>query len=499
MSAQVSQAALLSWYLEDFRRFCALLEITAKDGSRVAFKLNRVQRLYCSDRTQRDAILKARQVGFTTLILALDVFRFLTVRGARVVIVCQSATDNAPVAMLAAIIKRFFASIRSAGIVLNFSVEKSREWAIKERDASLRIIVAGASEASAAKAGRSGTVTHLHATEVAFWEYADDTLNALLECVPGPEHGSSIIFESTPNGAAGYFYKQCRIAQTGESGYSLHFYPWFFHEEYAIPLEPGEIIEPRNDRERMLVGLGVTPEKLKWYRRKVAENGQDRTDQEYPSDPETCFLVSGRGFFEQAVTTRLIEKAGPPIERRDRDRIAIYQRASTEQKYVIGADPSEGGGGDPSGALVYNWKTAEHVATVFGQYPPWEFAKVLAALGAEYNNATIAVERNNHGHAVIQALQREHKYKKLYEHEDDKVGWPTNTVTRPVMLDLLEDSHRRGLWLTSDRHVLGQMRTFVVTDTGKAEAAPGEHDDLVMAAAIGWAVRQKKPPTYGMA
>jgi hypothetical protein len=82
-------------------------------------------------------------------------------------------------------------------------------------------------------------------------------------------------------------------------------------------------------------------------------------------------------------------------------------------------------------------------------------------------------------------------YSRVYRHADDKRGWPTNVVTRPVMLDALEDAHRRGLWSSPDAAVLGQMRKFVVGDTGKAEAARGEHDDLVIAAAIGWVVRQR--------
>jgi hypothetical protein len=64
------------------------------------------------------------------------------------------------------------------------------------------------------------------------------------------------------------------------------------------------------------------------------------------------------------------------------------------------------------------------------------------------------------------------------------------------MLDELEDSHRRGLWSSRDRRVLGQLRTFVVSDTGKPEATKGEHDDLVMAEAICWAVRQKPFSNY---
>lgn len=501
MTADVAQANLLAWYLEDFRRFCALLEISGKDGRRVPFKLNEIQRLYCKGKGQRDVILKARQVGFTTLVLALDVYKFLTVRGARVVIVCQSMTGNGPVKTLATTIKRFFQCIRNAGIALNFSTETGNEWAIAERDASLRIIVAGASEASAVKAGRSGTVTHLHATEVAFWEYADDTLNALLECVPGPEHGSSIIFESTPNGAAGYFYRQCKKAQNGQGGYKLHFYAWYEAKEYAIPLERGEVIEPENERERLLVAKGVTPEQLKWYRGKVADNGQDRTDQEYPSDAESCFLASGRTFFDQKVNTPLLERAEEPVEKAEGDLLWIYKHPEPGRGYVIGADVAEGVGKDDSAAPVLDWETGEHVATVLCEFvEPHDYALLLMRVGYLYNTALLAVERNNHGHSVIQTLNHPPPaedgslvgaYPCIYVGDDKKPGWLTSPITRPVMLDDLNNAHRKGFFVSTDARLLQQCKTFVIGTDGKPAAASGEKDDLVMGTAIAWQIRQR--------
>ncbi len=485
------RAEFLGWALGDFRRFCALIDIVPKDGRRRKFQLNAIQSAFCLDRTGRDVVLKPRQVGFTTLEQARDVFRFLTVRGARVVVTCQSTTDHTPAKLLSSNYRVMFDGLQRAGLNLKFRTQSSTEWALADRDAVLRIVGAGASEAAASKIGRAGTVDRLHLTETAFYEYADETLNALLECVPSRELGSEIVSESTPNGAAGVFYRQCRAAQTTASGYRLHFYPWFAAGEYAVALEPGEIIRPATEREQALVLRGVTPEQLKWYRQKVAEKGQSLTDQEYPSDPDTCFLVSGRCFFDQAVTSGLVEAATDPIERSDRDRISVWKRPEKGIEYLISADTSEGGGGDPSGAVMRIRETGEHVATISGQYTPWELARACAELGRKYNTALVAVERNNHGHAVLQALEREERYPNIYQHDDDKPGWPTNAVTRPTMLDALEDAHRKGLWASKDRAVLSQFRTFIVGPTGKAEAARGEHDDLVMAEAIGWAVRQR--------
>lgn len=476
--------------IDDFESFCRLVEIVPKSGPRIKLNWNEIQRKYCAERTQRDIVLKPRQVGFTTLEQARDIWHFLTVPGARVVVTCQSITDNSPAKLLATNYRVMFDALRKEGVKLDFRTETATEWVLSDRDASLRIIVAGASEAAASKKGRAGTITRLHLTETAFYEFADETLNALLECVPGVEHGSEIVSESTPNGAQGLFYRQCKAAEAGASGYKLHFFPWFMAGEYAVPIDPGERIEPRDEKEERLLAAGCKPEQLKWYRHKVVDKGPDRTDQEYPSDPETCFLVSGRGFFDDPTTSRLLAEATAlPVETRERSRVRIWKRPISGRDYILSVDTSEGGGLDPSGAMMIDRETGEHVATIDGMFTPWELAEKANALGLEYNTALLAVERNNHGHAVLQALQREHEYPNLYWHEDEKLGWLTSPVTRPVMLDALEDAHRKGFWKSPDRAVLQQFRTFVIKN-GKPQAANGEHDELVIVAAIGWAVRQ---------
>lgn len=481
----------LAWALERFERFAGIVDIIGKGGQRQKLRLNEIQRKYCLDRTQRDVVLKARQMGFTTLEQVRDIFYFLTVPGARVVVTCQSITGNGPARQLSQNFRVMFQSLERAGLGLKFRSESASEWILADRDSSLRIVEAGASEAAAAKKGRAGTISRLHLTETAYYEFADDTLNAMLECVPSAAHGSEIVDESTPNGANGFFYRQCKSAGIKASAYRLHFFPWHVASEYATPLSPGESIEPTTEREHLLVSRGVKPEQIKWYRAKVEDKGQEKTDQEYPSDPETCFLVSGRGFFEQSITARLLDRATAPIELRSRDRISIWKLPAPGRRYLIAADTSEGTGGDSSGAVVRDFETNELCAVLLGQFTPWQLAEALAALGTEYNGAIVAVERNNHGHSVLQALERERKYERIFKGPDFKNGWLTSSSTRPMMLDALEDAHRSGAWSSVCRNTLAQMRTFIVTSAGRAQAANGEHDDMVIAEAIWWAVRRK--------
>ena len=482
----------------NFRAFCELVRIAPKDprqGSKIPLRHNAIQDLFEVNRTGRDVVLKPRQIGFTTLEVARDLWTFVAKAGARVVIVCQSTSDGAPAKLISGILVLMIGALVEAGWPLKFRTEAWNEWVLDSGN-SLRIAVAGASETSASKKGRAGTITRLHLTETAFYEYAATTLNALYECVPGPETGSEIVSESTPNGAAGVFFEQCKSAQLGKTDFKFHFYPWHAHEEYRRELDPGE--ELALDAEEVeFTKLGVTLEQLKWRRVKIAEKGRAAFDQEYASDPETCFVVSGAGYFDTDRVSAIIATAETqkPLELRSHGQMRIYARPRPGARYVLPLDPSEGTGGDPAAGVMLDRATGEHVATIDGQFTPYQLAKAAAELATEYNEALVAPERNNHGHAVILALTKTDGvtpplYSEVYEHEDGHFGFPTNPATRPEILSDFEDAVRNGYATTPDAAVASQLRTFVLID-GKPQAANGSNDDLVMAYAIGWSVRQR--------
>jgi hypothetical protein len=493
-------------YEDDFLGFCSLLEIKPKDataGGRIPFRLTEIQAAYNEARTPRDVILKPRQVKITTIELARDLWYFLTKQGVGVRVICQSSTDHSMLNELSERLSVFFDALRSnAGLDIDFKSE-TRSSFVLHNGSSLQIVEAGASEKAAQKKVRGETVHRIHTTEIAFWEYAGQTLNAMLESIAGPEAGTEIVHESTANGAGGdeapkdmknvaggaYFYWLCQNAKKGSSGYTLHFFSWLREPEYRIELAEGEVVSPedqgdsqKRERERAIVALGATPAQLKWYRNKVANKGQGDTDQEYASDPRTCFLVSGRGFFDRTKVDGLMARARPPLRTVEIARpgaigtLKVWEEPEAGAVYIVAADTSEGTGGDSGAAKV--WRTGRfprHVATLWGQFKPGELAKESFNLGVSYNGAIIAVERNNHGHAFLFALALLVEAAEpagcpfIYIDQDKKPGWLTSQVSR-----------------TADADVLGEFRTFIVSKSGKPQAAGGAHDDLVITAAIAW-------------
>ena len=493
-------------YADDFYGFCDLLEIKPKEaggGGLIPFRLTRIQRAYCGARTARDVILKARQVKITSIELARDVWYFLTKRGVNVRVVCQSSTDNSMANELSERIGIIFAAVRkNAGLALEFASESRTSWVLPS-GSTLKIVAAGASEKAAQKKVRGETVHRLHTTELAFWEYAGLTLNAMLEAIAAPEFGTEVVHESTPNGAAGgergntkdapggaYFYWLCQDAKAGVGEHKFHFFSWLECEEYQADLDTDEVVEPETDRERVIAQRGATAEQLKWYRAKVLSKGQDDTDQEYASDPDTCFLVSGRQFFEKAVTDRMLVACTDPIATREVRRpgalgtVRVWAAPEYGASYVLALDPSEGSGGDASAGTLRERATARHMLTIHGQFQPHELAAEAAKIGLEYNGATIAVERNNHGHACLRALDAEQSYPDIFCDRDRKLGWLNVEASRTAALDALEQQHRAGTWTTLDATVVAELRTFVVNKHGRAEGARGANDDLVLAEAI---------------
>jgi hypothetical protein len=379
--------------------------------------------------------------------------------------------------------------LRQSGLQLEFGTDSESLWTLPRRDSRLQIIEAGASLAAAQKKGRGGTYSRVHITEAAFFEHPEATTNALFEGVPAIA-GTEIEVESTANGTGNWFHSLWLGASSGSNGFKPHFIPWFDDESCTTALEDDEVIEPNNEFEEQLVDAhDVRPDQLKWYRAKVALKGAELTRQEYPSDPITAFLTSGRAYFDREKLDAMAMNVRPPI-RESRDGLRIWAEPVSGKRYVIGVDPAEGLGedGDWSYASVWERETRTHVASLRNKLQANPFADMLAVLGESYGNAQIAVERNK-GLALIRSLERI-GYGRLYEDDDGKPGIATTSTTRPVMLEELADAIRDESMHTNDTVLIEEMRAFVTNPRDGKPYAPGKHrkdgvgDDGIFSAAM---------------
>jgi len=479
-------------FFDDRLYFETYLWIKDKHQRIAPFIPNRMQAHFLAHRTGRDLILKARQLGCSTAIQG-RLFRKTVTIPATTTVTISSEPDNT--AHLRDIFKLFYSRLPEA--------DRPRSGYDNVRGVTFPGLLSTYYIGTAGKRtfGRGDTITNVHGSEVAFWPHADKLVAGLEEAVPD-DPGTDIVYESTPNGAAGRFYEMCMAAMRGEGKWAFHFYPWWWDAEYRIPLEEGESLEPYNDEELALIAqYGLTPAQIKWRRGKLAGRGQ-LFYQEYPEDPVTCFLLSGTARFDRVRLKARLAQCTEPIEAayplqladgRTMYQLRIYKKPVAGWEYVIGADTAEGVGGDYCAATVRCKRTGEQVATLHGQWPPDLFAERLAELGRRYNNALIGVERNKDGVAVLLALVRVYGYQNLYIHNDGRLGWPTTTVTRPLVISDYDRELRGTEYIIHDRAIIDECLTFVINDRGKPEAATGAHDDLVIADAIAGQMRWGRP------
>lgn len=183
----------------------------------------------------------------------------------------------------------------------------------------------------------------------------------------------------------------------------------------------------------------------------------------------------------------------------------LYRLPTTGEATIIGADPADGGS-DYCAAVAKSRKHADTFLVYHNRTTSAQFGYELVKMAQFIFNHTgikpiIAVERNV-GMATLTILQQQNypylfRMPKLGVHrleDDEKIGWMTNTQTRPKMLDELSLSLTQQVNKIPDKETIREMLSFIRNPTtGKPEASGSAKDDLVMAEAIAWQVYQLAP------
>jgi hypothetical protein len=119
-------------------------------------------------------------------------------------------------------------------------------------------------------------------------------------------------------------------------------------------------------------------------------------------------------------------------------------------------------------------------------------AKAAVELAKEYGGAEIAVERNNHGAAVLAYMETSEGYARVWRARGaSEAGWLTTASSKPEMVARVGTLLMERPEMFKSRRLLAECRTFVAGERGKTGAASGAHDDLVMAMAVAQAVREE--------
>lgn len=194
-----------------------------------------------------------------------------------------------------------------------------------------------------------------------------------------------------------------------------------------------------------------------------------------------------------------------------------YPRLRGERRYIMSVDVSDGLGRDYSIIDVIRQPTIKEPAEQVAQYctnklDPKALAFVADAIGRYYTDADgieamAAIETNSHGLATQDVLQLHLGYGLFYvwEYADaanaerrysTRIGWMTSPRTRPLLLasyhsaiTTIDPLSSLPDFILNSPITRGELRHFITQSTiGEAEAARGQHDDAVMASAIGFYV-----------
>lgn len=421
-------------------------------------------------------ILKARQIGFTTLCMAFAVWRALFFEDWSCINLSRRKEDAED-----ALGKAIFAYEH-----LPDGMKSRLPARLDSSTTRMRFTNASRIESHPSRnnPARGRTVSLIIVDEWAFFENPAEAWSSIK---PTFDIGGRLIALSTANGSGNLFHEMWVGATTGSNNFKPVFFPWS-----AVP-----------ERDEA------------WYERQRQDMLPWILHQEFPRSPEEAFIKSGNPVFDVDKLDQ-IETAEPirgylakhpyvnSFEFRPAvdGQLSIYEFPKANVTYVLGADVAEGlEYGDYSVAWIISTFSGKCVAKWRGHVDPDLFGSaVLANLGYWYNTALCGVEVNNHGYATCAALANAH-YPNIYfrtAYDDrtmrptSKIGWRSQINTKPLMIDNLRKALREEIQLR-DAETIAELKTFVADPDGKMHGSP--FDDQVIALGIANMMRQHAATT----
>lgn len=450
--------------------------IINKDKVEVPFILNKAQRHFLETLTDRNVILKARKMGFSSVLLAVACVKFLFGKNERCVSMSFDKEASSKQLERAKQFIKSYERINGVKVPLKYNSKNELVWQGENEDGTSFTNALRVGTAKSAGFGRGDDITFLHLTEVSMAVNIDQLLAGVGEAVV---HNTIISMETTANGYNEFktFWDE---ASAGARGYKCLFYnpTWEYDDEYIA--------------------------------KKRAELGR-LFDQEFPMTPELAFITSGELFFDIDALRKYLEHTE---DKETKNGFRSY-RDFKDGEFILCFADTAAGGGDFCAAhffsktnldvpLVYHSKT---IATEMTPHIHRMLEEIYDITGVK---PVVAYERNNGGFFEMDRLanlNRNMKYviyreklnqgTKYNSSEGPKLGWTTNSATRPAMLSMLKEAIDNNLITIYDKPTITELFSFIkvqTTSIWRGQAERSAHDDLVMALAGAWQLYQTEKP-----
>ena len=404
-------------------------------------------------------ILKARQLGISTITAAYIVWLMLFYRDKNVLVI---ATKFQTAANLVKKVKSIMQNVPPWLRIAEIKIDNRTSF-----------VLTNGSEVKAAStsgdAGRSEALSLLVIDEAAHVEGLEALWTGLY---PTLSTGGRCIALSTPNGVGNWFHKAYIEAEQNVNDFHPTVLPWQVH--------------PDRDQE--------------WFEKETRNMSRRQIAQEL----ECNFNASGETVIHSEDLERLVFGIKDPMYRTGFDRnLWLWEQYNPEATYLMVADVARGDGADFSVFHIVKLETMEVIGEYRGKSNLEEFATILDTTGREFGNCLLVVENYSLGISILEKLQ-DREYPNLYysvkgTHEyidqlqaesmrNSVPGFTTSSKTRPLIVAKMEEFIRNKLITVYSSRLVDEFKTFI-WNNNKAEAMRSYHDDLVIALAIGCWVR----------
>ena len=528
--------------LKKFYKFCSELKIETKEqGLRKMDRLLGTQTYVMNEIAkglENDVhffvILKGRQLGITTVSLALDLYWQFTHPGWQGTLVADTEENRD--------MFRSTLAMYMEGLPKEYKiplVAHNRNQMVLKNRSRLFYQIAG----NKSRLGQGKAITYLHGTETASWGN-EEGLASLIASLAEQNPERLYMFESTAQGF-NMFHDMYKTAKSARTQAAI-FCGWWRNELYTIDPDSnvykvywdGKLTPEEKEWVKdikKLYGVEINSRQMAWWRWKMFEGIKDETlmYQEFPPTEDYAFVMTGTSFFSNSRCTEAAKRAKKKVPDHFRyvfgqlfqdtevlpsterlGTLKIWEEPIDSAYYVIGADPAYGSSDWADRFCIQVFRcyadgldqVAEFATHELNTY---QFAWVIAHLAGAYKNSTLNLEVNGPGQAVINEIRNLKRMASamggpighglldvlgsmqnyIWRRNDtlgglsNSIGYLTTSSTKERMLNYMKDYFEREMMTISSLDTLEEMKNIVRED-GFIGAPGRAKDDRVIASAL---------------
>jgi hypothetical protein len=550
----------MKFNLSQFYKFCSQLKIETKEQGLKKMDVLLGTQTYVMDEINRGlaedihffVILKGRQLGITTISLALDLYWHFIHNGLQGTLTTDTEENRD---MFRSTLAMYMEGLPKEWRIPLLAHNRN-QLQLKNRS---RLFYQVAGLRAKGSLGRGKAITFLHGTETSSWG-DEEGLASLLASLAETNPNRLYIFESTARGF-NMFHDMYVTAKRAKTQRAI-FCGWWRNQFYSVDaasqiykvywdgkLTPEEKEWTRDIKK--LYDVEINSRQMAWWRWKLHEGIKDDAlmYQEFPPTEDYAFIMTGTSFFSNARCTdmmKIAKKIGCDYYRysmganfldtevvKSTERLAtlkIWEEPVDTAYYVIGADPAYGSSDWADRFCIQVFRCyadgMEQVAEfATPEMNTYQFAWVIAHLAGAYKNSTLNLEVNGPGQAVINELRNLKRQAAtltgqqgydlmnvlgsmsnyIWRRNDtlggisNSIGWITTSQTKERMLSYMKDYFERNMMAIYSTELIDEMKT-IVRDGSSIEATGRNKDDRVMAAALACAAfaEQVQPKLINM-